>query len=213
MGEFDGVRDTYDLVADEYTARFYHELQHKPFDCALLDRFASMVESLGPACDLGCGPGQIARYLADRGLRVTGVDISHGMVAVAQRLNPDIDFLQGSMLDLPFENDSLGGLAAFYSVIHIPRGRLPEAFAEMRRVLKPDGVLLVSFHIGNEARHLDDWFGKDVSIDFHFFTQAELKSFVTEAGFSIDEVHQRPPYAGVEAETQRGYIVAQKLGQ
>jgi trans-aconitate methyltransferase len=57
------VRTSYDRVADEYVARIYGELQHKPFDREMLDRFAARVKPHGLICDLGCGPGHVARYL------------------------------------------------------------------------------------------------------------------------------------------------------
>jgi trans-aconitate methyltransferase len=84
------VRQTYDRVAGEYAARIFDELDGKPFDRAILDRFGDLVRPLGPVCDLGCGPGQVTRYLAGRGLETVGVDLSPGMIAEARRLNPGL---------------------------------------------------------------------------------------------------------------------------
>ncbi len=64
----DSTRDSYDRVADEYARRIFDELDHKPFDREILDGFADAVRGLGPVCDLGCGPGQVARYLRARGV-------------------------------------------------------------------------------------------------------------------------------------------------
>jgi hypothetical protein len=55
-------RTSYDAVADEYATRIAGELAHKPFDCALLDRFAARVGTLGTVADVGCGSGHVARY-------------------------------------------------------------------------------------------------------------------------------------------------------
>jgi ubiquinone/menaquinone biosynthesis C-methylase UbiE len=79
------------------------------------------------------------------------------MVAEAQRLNPEIHFHQGDMLALPDPDDSWGGIAAFYCIIHIPRHRVADTLREMKRVLKPGGILLATFHIGDEIKHLDEW--------------------------------------------------------
>jgi len=57
------LQDSYDQVAGEYVTRIFHELEHKPLDRALLDRFAAEVRGLGTVCDMGCGPGHIAQYL------------------------------------------------------------------------------------------------------------------------------------------------------
>src|SRR5437773_6198242 len=76
-----GVRASYDRVAAEYAERIAGELAGKPFDRALLDRFADQVRPLGPVCDVGCGPGHVTAYLHERGLDVFGVDLSPEMVA------------------------------------------------------------------------------------------------------------------------------------
>ena len=73
---------SYDRLADEYVRRIYEELQHKPLDRQLLDEFADQVK--GTVCDLGCGPGHVARYLWERGVQVCGIDLSSGLVDQAR---------------------------------------------------------------------------------------------------------------------------------
>ena len=57
----DPIRESYDRIAGEYARRIFDELQHKPFDRQLLDRFAAQIPKNGQACDMGCGPGHVAR--------------------------------------------------------------------------------------------------------------------------------------------------------
>src|SRR5579871_1745891 len=133
------TRASYDTIAAEYAKRIYPELSGKPFDRDWLDRFARLAQSLGPVCDVGCGPGHVARYLSDNGARAFGLDLSLGNLRQARRLNPGLEFLQANMLSLPFAADSLAGLAAFYSIIHLDRSEVPAALGEMRRVLRPGG--------------------------------------------------------------------------
>ena len=64
----DSTQTSYDRVASEYARRMLPELDYKPLDRQLLERFAGLVVGKGRACDLGCGPGQIARYLHDHGV-------------------------------------------------------------------------------------------------------------------------------------------------
>jgi SAM-dependent methyltransferase len=215
MGEWErDVRETYDLVAGEYADRIFDELAGKPFDREILDRFAGLAGPLGPVCDLGCGPGQVARYLHDgwheRGLEAVGVDLSPEMVAVARRRSPGLRFEQGTMLALDFVDQSLGGIAAFYSIVNVPRDEQPRAFAECWRVLVPGGLLLVAFHVGNEDIHLEEWWGMPVSIDFYFFDPAEIEVRLVDAGFEMVEHHVREPYPEVEHPTRRAYLLARK---
>lgn len=207
------IQDTqtgYDAVSREYAERFKDEMDDKPFDRDCLDRLAREVGELGPVCDLGCGPGQIARYLHRQGVKTLGIDLSPNMIAEAQRLNPEIHFHQGDMLSLPDADNSWGGIAAFYCIIHIPRDQVIDALREMKRVLKPNGVLLVTFHIGTEIEHRDEFFEKPVNLDFAFYQPTEMENWLIEAGFEWEETLVREPNPEVEVATQRAYLFARK---
>lgn len=208
--KIENTQTSYDRVAEEYADRYKDEMDDKPFDRDCLDRLAREVGDLGPICDLGCGPGQIARYLHRQGVETLGVDLSPKMVAEAQRLNPEIHFHQGDMLFLPDADNAWGGIAAFYCIIHIPREQVLEALREMRRVLKPGGILLVTFHIGEEIKHLDEWWEKPVNLDFAFYLPDQMVTWLTEAGFDLVETLVREPNPDVEVATHRAYLFARK---
>ncbi len=204
------LRASYDRLADEYAAHIYDELRHKPLDRELLDRLAARAGGLGPICDLGCGPGQVARYLRDQGAPAFGIDLSEGMLAQARRLNPDLEFRQGDMLALSDPDAAWGGAAVFYSLIHIPRERVTAALAELQRVLRPGGALLIAVHAGQETVHRDELWGQPISIDFIFYEPEDLKRELLAAGFVVDEVIVREPYPEVEMATRRAYLMAHK---
>src|SRR5947207_9065190 len=108
------LQSSYDRVAADYAAHFRTELAQKPFDRKMLDWLAERVGALGHICDMGCGPGQVARYLHEQGGQACGIDLSPAMVAQAQSLHPAIPFQQGDMLALAdVADDSFGGVAAF----------------------------------------------------------------------------------------------------
>ena len=206
-----GIRKSYDAVARKYADEIYGELAGKPFDRDVLDHFVDRVRGQGPVCDLGCGPAQIARYLSDRGVGALGADFSEGMLVEARRLNPDLQFVQTSMLALGLRSESLAGVAAFYSIIHIPREKVVEALAEVRRVLQPGGLFLFTFHLGSEDSHHDEFFGQRVSLDVALFTTAEMLGYLTAADFVIEQVQERDPYSPeVEYQSRRGYILASR---
>ena len=205
------LQSGYDPVAEDYAREFRDEMSKKPFDRKMLDWLAEKVNGLGTICDLGCGVGQAAGYLHGRGASVCGIDLSTEMIKQARRLNPDIAFRQGDMLALTgVAENSFGGIAAFYSIIHIPRPSLVDAMREMKRVLCPGGRLLLTFHIGQKDVHLDEWWNKPVSLDFHFFETEEMKGNLTQAGFELEEVIERDPYPEVEVQTRRAYVFARK---
>jgi SAM-dependent methyltransferase len=201
---------SYDRVADEYVRHIFDELRHKPLDRELLDRFAASVRDVGLACDMGCGPGHVARYLHEHGASVCGVDFSAEMVQRARQLNPGVEFRQGDMMALDVPDSAWAGIAAFYSIIHIPRGDLAQALGELRRALRPGGLLLLAFHIGSDAIHLDELWGHKVCIDFFFFLPDEMASSLRSAGFEVEEIIERDPYPDIEYQSRRAYIFARK---
>jgi SAM-dependent methyltransferase len=206
------LKDSYDRVAEDYALHFRVEMEKKPFDRKMLEWLIEKVGHNGLICDMGCGPGQIAGYLHARGAKVCGIDLSQAMVERAHALNPDVAFQQGDMLALTeVADNSYGAVAAFYSIVHVPRPAVVQALRELRRVLRIGGVLLLTFHVGQEIIHMDEWWGKAVSLDFIFFDREEMKGYLTAAGFELQEVIERDPYADdVEHQSRRAYIFAQK---
>jgi SAM-dependent methyltransferase len=202
---------SYDRVADEYVRRIFDELEHKPLDRQLLDRFAASVRDVGPACDVGCGPGHVARYLHEQGVPVCGVDLSPAMVERARRLTPGVEFRQGDMTALDVPDGAWAGVVAFYSIIHLSRDDLTWALGEFRRVLRPGGRLLLAFHIGDETLHLDEWWGQTVSVDFFFLRPDDVAASLRAEGFEIEEIFEREPYPDVEHQSRRAYVFARSL--
>ena len=206
----ESIRDSYDRVADEYARRIFDELRNKPLDRQLLDRFAAATAGRGVVCDMGCGPGHVARYLHDAGATVFGLDLSPAMLVHARRLNPGMDFREGDMLALNLPGNSLAGITAFYAIVNIPEAALVTAFSEMHRVLATGGLLLLAFHIGDETRHLTEFLDQPVSMDFYMRDPAVVARQLEAAGLRIEEMIERDPIPDVEHPTRRAYIFVRK---
>jgi ubiquinone/menaquinone biosynthesis C-methylase UbiE len=137
---------------------------------------------------------------------VFGLDISPAMVREASRLNLDIQFVEGNMVSLNMKSESLGAIVSFYSIIHLGRGELFKAMAEMRRVLRPNGYALIAFHQGSEKIHSAELWGHMVNLNATFFTSSEIIGQLERTGFQIEAAAERDPYPDVEYQSRRGYI-------
>jgi SAM-dependent methyltransferase len=208
----DAIRESYDRIAAEYASHLFHELDGKPFDRQLLNEFAARVAGRGDVCDIGCGPGHVARYLHDAGVAAFGLDLSPEMIRHAQRLSPDIAFRTGDMLALDLADESLAGIAAFYAIVNLPENALPSAFREMRRVLKPGGVVLLAFHVGDETVKPTDLWGVSISMEFHYFRPAAVSHQMICAGLTVERILERGPYApDIEHQSERAYVFAHRM--
>lgn len=207
------VRESYDQIADEYARRIFNELCNKPLDRELLNRFAAAVFGRGDVCDMGCGPGHVARYLRDKGATVFGLDLSPRMLEQARQLNPDIQFREGNMMALDLKDESLAAITAFYAIVNLPKRSLPLVFREMERVLQPAGLLLLALHTGNEVLHEEELWGRRICMDFFLFQPSEIQQYLEAAGLVVEETIEREPYAPeVEYQSRRAYIFARKPG-
>lgn len=205
------VRSAYDTVADTYADSLRDELVHKPFDRWLLERVAGLAKA-GPIADVGCGPGHVAAFLADAGAHVTGVDVAPAMVTRARADYPDLTFEVGDFMRLlrPPRAAGWSAIVAWYALVHLAGSELPGAVAALARTLDTGGQLALAVHVGEEIRHVTDWWGHEVDVLFVLHDPQAVRDAVTSAGLMIDEWYIRGPLAEVEAETQRLYVLAHK---
>ncbi len=205
------VADAYNKTAANYVLKYGDELKGKHLDRLLLQAFAMSNRHKGRMIDLGCGPGQTTRYLADCTVTdLLGTDLSEEMVKVAGGTHEDISFEVADMLALPYSDGAFGSAVAFYAIVHFDDEQLALAFKEIHRILEPGGELLFSFHIGEGTVHMDTFLEQPVNLDFFFHDLDTIERQVTEAGFDIVDLIQRRPYPNAEHPTQRAYVWVRK---
>jgi SAM-dependent methyltransferase len=126
-----------DEAAEVYEAKFVP---------ALFAKWAPhLVDATGVApgqtvLDVACGTGIVARHVADRlhgRGRVVGVDVNAGMLAVARRLRPDIEWRRADAADLPFPDASIDRVLCQAALMFFQAPR--QALREMARVVTPAG--------------------------------------------------------------------------
>jgi SAM-dependent methyltransferase len=206
------TRDGYDHIAAIYAERLHHHLDDKPVDLAVISAFAGLVLK-GPnrqVIDVGCGTGATTALLDGWGVDVSGIDLSPNMIAQARRLNPGLSFGVGSMADLGLAGESVGGICAWYSIIHVPDEHLAGAFCEFHRVLAPGGFVLLAFQVGEEPRVLTHVSGQEVHLTFIRRRPRWVSEQLTTAGFNVyAELVREPDDDGLES-TPQAYLIARK---
>jgi ubiquinone/menaquinone biosynthesis C-methylase UbiE len=207
------IQQGYDKVAAAYAQQFINEQDTKPMDQQMLHRFADEVRGRGRVCDMGCGPGQVGAWLYDHCdlKEITGIDLSPNFIEEAKKLHPELEFQQGDMLHLDLPDESFAGITAFYCLIHIPHDEIVDVLKELKRVLIPGGVLLLTFHLGTEPYLSKEAWGQEISMVYNFFQPEEFEGYLRAAGYERIESTVREPYdVKIEYQSQRAYIFARK---
>jgi len=148
------VRNGYDKIAKEYQAdRYVFDNREE------LKIFVSLLPKNAMVLDVGCGAGvPVAKILIESGFEVTGIDFSKGMLKLARENVPKAKLIKEDIATLGFTKDSFDGLVAFYSIIHVPREKHRALFQSFYRVLKPNGVMLISMG-SDEWEAVEEYYG------------------------------------------------------
>ncbi|MCW8810165.1 MAG: class I SAM-dependent methyltransferase [Ignavibacteriaceae bacterium] len=205
------TQQAYNLAAQKYHDLFYNEINKKEYDRKLLDSFAIRFNKDSLVCEAGCGPsGHIGRYLSDKGIKVVGVDISEKCVEFARIYNPDMKFECSDISSMPFDDNSFNGLISFYSIINTPKIYVNRIFTEFRRVIKPDGYLLVAVKAGTNEGYIDNLLEIKTKIYSTLFTPEEIVAYFSGAGFLLEFFDKRKPY-DFEISNERIFAIGKKV--
>lgn len=140
----------------------------------------------GRILDAGCGPGHWTEFLHQGGRDVRGLDLSRAFVDIARERYPHLPFVRGSLASLPWADSSLGGILAWYSVIHAPPETVPVILREFARALEPGGGLLLGFFVGE-----DDVAFPHAVTPAYFWSVEAMEDTVRDAGFTVIESNVR----------------------
>lgn len=139
------VYKSYEKIADWFDEHRSRELFEKPY----LDMAISYLKSGAKILDLGCGMGEpIAKYFADKGYRLTGIDGSHKMIAMAKARVPNATFLVGDMRECALQ-EKFDCIIAWHSFFHLSQEDQRAMFAIFEKHMNPGGILM--FTSGPEA--------------------------------------------------------------
>lgn len=204
------TRESYDLVAAHVADAWRDELDGKPHDRAMLSAFADVIRDAGGGLvtEVGCGAGRITGWLARAGLDVEGSDLSPGMLAEARRDYPGLRFTEADMLELDLPAESRAGIVAWYSIIHLPRERVPDAFEAFRRILRPGGYVQLAFQVGDDDGHRTEGFGHRLDLHFRRHQPEVVTKQLAAAGLPVQGCLVREPVR--EEKVPQAFILARK---
>jgi len=191
------TQETYDRIAPEYTARIEGLMSGSwigEYERGLADRFLSMLPGRAPTVlDLGCGGGKDTRHFRQAGARVVAIDLSAGMLAEAGKRVSGGVFCRMDMRSLGFSAGAFDGVWANGCVYHVPKADLGGVFGEIRRVLRPAGILSFNFKVGTGEGLEEDPVSFGGGPRFYaYYKVTEMRDLLGQAGFRVLEITPYP---------------------
>ncbi|MET4224553.1 class I SAM-dependent DNA methyltransferase [Oerskovia enterophila] len=203
------ARAGYDAVAADYAALLPDASFEAGMDLAMIEQFVDQLPAGARVLDAGCGTGRMLGHLHEResSLRLVGIDLSSGMLAEAARRTVPTALVGADLAALPFDRDVFDGVLAWYSIIHVPYGALAAVVAEMARVLRPGGALLLGFHAGTGERTITSAYGQPVELTAFLHLTTDVTAAARAAGLDVDTVLDRAPRPTEKHD--QGFVLAQ----
>lgn len=190
------VGAAYDELADSYADQIPGTGPEAAVDLAMIEHLVALLPDRPRVLDAGCGAGRMFPLLEGLGCLVTGIDLSPGMVRRAARDHPGMPVQVASVQALPFADATLDGVLSWYSTIHGDDTSLVALLGEARRVLRPDGLLLLAFQSGTGVRDVGPAyrpFGHDVRLLRHDRTVGHVRPLLARCGFVVLSQLERAP--------------------
>lgn len=199
------VKNDYNLIADDFSKT------RQNLKWPEIDGFKKYLKNDQKILDLGCGNGRLLNSLAELKVEYHGLDNSENLISLAKELHSDKadSFKVGEMFALPYDDNYFDVIVCLASFHHLPTKELRlSALLEMKRVLKKDGVVLMTnwyvwqklfwqnlftnFTLKNSWNDFFiPWKSKTKVINryYHGFTKGELQKLFQQSGLMVSE-HQ-----------------------
>ena len=175
--------NVYERSAKECLARWSQRRHRRP---PLLVEWFQRLPADASLLDLGCGGGQDAGNLAQRGYRVVGLDRTRALLSAGRRRYRSLPLVRADLRDLPFQAMSFDGLWAAASLMHLPKPEARRILTDLRRLVRPGGLFAATVTHGVKSRLVTDgWLpGRYVAR----WRKDELARAVRRAGWTILEL-------------------------
>lgn len=176
------VIDDYNDIAREYAEEFYDDTS----DDKYIDKFLQSLSGK-KILDAGCGIGADCKYVEQKGFEAIGIDLAADMLKIAREKYPNGKFQTMDMTNISYPDNSFDGIISNCSLFHIPVELLPQTLEEFKRVLRPNGKLLLILQEGNEETMVEEPYRPGVYIYMNYFSAESIAEFLREHNFKVDE--------------------------
>jgi SAM-dependent methyltransferase len=189
----DDLAQTYNKIAQDWHSNHQTDLWWKPGT----DTFISLLPPKPLVLDVGCGDGNKATYLIQRGVKVVGIDSSEEMIKIATEEAPDGKFLILDIRNIDQLRERFNGIYLQAVLLHLPKKEISAILTKLLTKLKKGGILYATV---KEIRPLqpeeeiktENDYGYTYERFFSYFNLDEIKHLLEQAKLNIISLNLGP---------------------
>ena len=207
------VMKDYDLIAKQYSEEFGTYIE----DIDIYNEYEKYLKPGSTILDLGAGSGRSYSHFNKKGYKYIGLDFSEKMKDYAYKIHGEFPYIVDDMVNIKehFGNESVDSVFAIYSLFHLPTEDLKIVIKNIYDILKKDGILFLSFALGNKEEFVDEPYLKDKGnnvLYMNYLTKNEIYDLLN--GFEIlyeTEKHETGDNVIGEDGNDAIYIISKKI--
>lgn len=207
MDKYKETFQTWNNIASIYQDKFMKsDLYNDTYD----DICTSIIKQNAKILEIGCGPGNITKYLLSKrpDFNIFGIDIAPNMIELAKKNNPTADFAVMDSRQISSLKTTYDGIICGFCLPYLSPAEGKALISDACHLLNADGLIYLSFVEGDAAASGFKT-GSGGRVFFHYYQSEDLKKQLTDAGFNQTEVY-KVEYKRSETETEIHTILTAK---
>lgn len=199
------TKDTYNKIASKYEKEYGNDLSDTPY----IDSFLNQVEG-NYILDIGCGPGTLSEYIANKGYNVDAIDYSEEMLKIAKEKIKNVNFIQMDMRNIKTIK-KYNGIMLAYSLFHITKDEVKNVLSKYYDLLEEYGVMLIILQEGTGEGYVSENLETGLKKFINYYSFEEIEKVLNENKFEIIEKSRKKPISALAMQNDKLVIICKKI--